>query len=107
MKSSEHKCPSYNCTETLQHRNGKFGGFWYCRHHGTISDRGMAILTAGCIISGKTSGIQSSIDVTDSNSDLLFQIKRETAAMGFGVSDLEEWVVDGNPNDVDHWSNDY
>jgi hypothetical protein len=82
----------------MEHRIGKYGGFWYCRQHGTISDKDVAsILTA--------------IPQTTSHAppiDLMFEIERETMDLGFQTSEIERWIVDDEAAadyEEDHWMN--
>jgi hypothetical protein len=100
------KCISDGCNVQMSHRTGKFGGFWFCPIHGTVSDKGVAIykvLKARTKQQG-TSGTLCSW--SESSTDPLGDaIARDTS---FGlVGGLERWIVDGEPEDdeEDHWKN--
>jgi len=98
-------CPT--CHAEMEHRNGKFGGFWYCKQHGTISDKGVAILRS----IQRTSEISTQYSGSNT-SDLLDMVKRKGYELGHSTDDLGQlvdWINDPDPNDVeeddDHWMN--
>lgn len=101
------KCPSKDCTEEMVHRTGKFGGFWYCRKHGTISDKGMAIIEKIRESSSASGKIYSYSD-NPNNDPLMLQIERQTLEFGVMPTELEKWIVD-HPGaadwEEDHWLN--
>lgn len=101
------KCPSKGCHEEMEHRTGKFGGFWYCRAHGTISDRGMELIQR-LTGSSAAGGLAVPYNCTPESDSLMLQITRETLGFGVRPSELEEWVVDDKDAadyEDDHWMN--
>lgn len=97
------KCPDSSCSNIMEHRNGKFGGFWYCPQHGTISDKGIAI------IEKLPSLVEvASYSFSTENDPLMHQIHRQTMDFGVRPSELEEWIVDDEgaaDYEEDHWMN--
>jgi hypothetical protein len=102
-------CPNPGCNTHMEHRTGKYGGFWYCRQHGTISDARAVVVQKildTARRSGGTTHKASPIDTT--SSDLMFQIEKQTMSFGYQPSELEKWIVDsphGIDDDEDHWMN--
>ena len=79
----------------MEHRIGKYGGFFYCKTHGTISDKGAAILQ-------RIHSIKED--------PLMDAIKRTSVSLGKPMDELEEIIdffVDNPPEneDEDHWMN--
>ena len=100
------QCPT--CHAEMEHRNGKFGGFWYCKQHGTISDIGAAILRSTQRISEVS--VQRGGSYT--SDPLLDAVKRKGYQLGHPTDELGQlvdWINDPDPNDVeeedDHWMN--
>ncbi len=110
-------CPC--CKSALQKRNGKFGEFFYCKNsHGTISYNAGKVHTTGEIFKffNKitkepkrfvfTSG--SVVSFKDLTKDPLMSfIEKQTAVFGGIMSDLDRFLIDGEPEDEyeDHWKN--
>lgn len=97
-------CPT--CGIAMIRRTGKFGPFFYCASHGTISERAAELITQ----------LQRLRDM-DVNSyyapptDLDFEIRKQCINLGQPMSsddqNLLDWIVDGDPEDdeEDHWKN--
>lgn len=97
------KCPSKDCTVPMVHRYGKFGGFWVCSQHGTISDKGMEILQS--MDSSHGTLCHSSIE---RNEPVLLEVKKQTLEFGIQPTEIEEWIVDDEAAadyEEDHWMN--
>lgn len=84
----------------MEHRTGKFGGFWYCKEHGTISEKEVGMIGRLAL-----AGIADAASLQD---DLLMQIERISLEFGVKASELESWIVD-DPDaadyEPDHWHN--
>ena len=100
------RCPSKGCTETMVHRQGKFGGFWYCKVHGTISDKGMAMLQPPVVTQALSTPLP--YRCSPEHDPLMLQIERQTLAMGIQISEVEKFIVDDEDAadyEEDHWLN--
>lgn len=87
------QCISKNCQHELQPRTGRYGPFYYCPEHGTISAKGLEIFQA-VTGSKETSGRVSQYTPGNDIDQLMTAIKRETLGFGCSPTDLEEWIVD-------------
>lgn len=96
------KCPS--CKTEMILRNGKYGPFFYCKDHGTISMRAAKVITAS-IDSDQCTNWQY-ID-----EPFLDIIKRRSVILGRPMDDLQDLVEfyvddpDQSQDDPDHWMN--
>lgn len=96
-------CPS--CNGGMQRRTGKFGVFYYCAKHGTMSEKGAKILEQ---IRAARDTESTYIPQTPS---LDHAVRMQCLAMGPALSpddqNLLDWIVDGDPEDdeEDHWKN--
>lgn len=87
------RCLHKNCDVEMEHRTGKYGGFWYCKSHGTFSD--------------KRVGMSASVGYP-AGSNLMREIKHQTLGFGVDISELESWIVDNEDAadyEEDHWMN--
>lgn len=100
------KCIDRNCSNEMEHRVGKFGGFWYCPQHGTISDKGAAMFKK----MQEHTKVQPSAPYLSNpeNDPVMLQIERQSLEFGVKATELESWIVD-DPDAADyedeHWMN--
>lgn len=95
------KCVNPKCDKEMQHRTGKYGGFWFCPLHGTISDKGVKMLLKRPRLALEDVG-----KTYDAN--VMREVKRQTLGFGFEPTDIEEWIVDNEDAadyEEDHWMN--
>jgi hypothetical protein len=120
-RSIKMKCLDKNCNREMQRRNGKFGYFYYCPVHGTISEKAVSALreyirnkakeltTAKAVLySGETNMSPPMQDYdSEAHNDILFSaIEKETAALDIHVPDLVKFYIDyEDPDDEGHWMN--
>lgn len=102
-------CPS--CKVKMELRTGKYGDFYYCRDHGTISKKAAAILT------GQERPPPSHYAYAPSpNIDLLEEVHRMSVAFGGPVGETAEllnfltdasveYATSGDEEDEEHWTN--
>lgn len=100
-------CPL--CKTAMQKRNGKFGPFFYCQPHGTISLQGKKLHTTGEITS-KIKSLVTSKKVTSScdQKDLEILVRIEMAKFGVLMNDLDLFIEGGAQaahDEPDHWMN--
>jgi len=91
-----------NCKTPMLHREGKFGGFWFCpslHHKFTMSDKAAAALSSMPIVAVGKQFIRPQTDLHE-------MVRIRCRSMG-GISELEEFYVDIPPDDEneDHWMN--
>lgn len=91
------KCIDKNCTREMEKRSGKFGIFYYCPDHGTISEKGVKLLEQARESRTTTGNIQNYRDVPNVD-PLMLEIKKQSLAFGVGLTELEKLVE----SDVDH-----
>lgn len=95
-------CPS--CNKPMEPRTGKYGDFFYCREHGTISK------LAAMAISERTQEYKPTT-VPLYNNDLMDTVKRQGVAMGHHIDELGQLIDFFNDMeesaewDEDHWMN--
>lgn len=90
-------CPT--CHTEMILRNGKYGEFFYCAAHGTISKRAAEIIAQH----------QTTYAGGLNEDPLMDAVKRTSVTLGQPLDELEqliEFVVDNPPlDDEDHWMN--
>lgn len=98
------KCPS--CKTEMVLRNGKYGPFFYCKDHGTISMRAAKKITELLAKTEDEHGYSGGF-----NEDPLFDsIKRTSVNLGMPQDDLQQTIDFYNDHppfsdDEDHWMN--
>lgn len=96
------KCPT--CGVEMIERTGRYGDFFYCKDHGTISARGAKLIAAIEQMNAQTSESTRAA----SSPDLLHMVKVKSYELGQHTDDLGqlcEWIVDQNTEEDDHWMN--
>lgn len=97
-------CPT--CGKPMEPRTGKYGDFFYCQDHGTISKK--AVMRAAWNTPNEMATTES---IAFNKDPLLTAIKRKGVAMGHHVDEMGElidWFNDmesAAEDDEDHWMN--
>lgn len=95
-------CPT--CVKPMELRTGKYGDFFYCREHGTVSK-----LAAMALTERTSTYIPTTIPMY--NADLMDTVRRQGVAMGHHLDEtgqLVDWYNDTEivaEGDNDHWMN--
>lgn len=97
------KCPS--CGVDMEPRTGKYGDFFYCLNHGTISKAAFKAL-----LNAEYGPISNCVSLPNEDT-LLEVVKRKGIQVGHHIDDLGQLVDWYNDNeqsaedDDDHWMN--
>lgn len=92
------KCISKNCKREMTKRSGKFGIFYYCPDHGTISEKVIELLAQ---IKEKSKEVNYNDKVENyrdvlNNDPLIAAIEKQTLAFGVQIPELVKFGIDHN-----------
>lgn len=110
------KCPC--CKVDMVKRQGKFGEFFYCNQHGTMSVQGTKIVTTG-EINRKLKSFTRKLKLCDVGSgfkddlNLFQQMEQQMLSFGVRLSEIDRFIEGETlelmqlnaQDDEDHWLN--
>lgn len=95
------------CGKSMIKRNGRWGEFYSCKEHGTISLQSGKVVATGNIHkilrSRQRDADRCGISLyTGHTTSLMLEVEKQTMMFGVMPSELEKWIVDA-PNEEDSW----